>query len=254
LPHKKHYKLTIFQGKRKREQANKDSHPPDEAAHSSSSSPALAVQSTEKHAVVVRNGRKPTLDCRIAPKMAELLLRNLAQDAHQSYLLGSPTSDHLLTLTRINVFRALAHNMHLIGWTMEMMDDDAISPFNLPMPQHSLPDQIPPTLQPTRLQKSVMHHPWLDFFPLPKMRDNLIEAGDDWDDEQLCADIMGFWNQPDEESGLLVWGEPWDVRSWEVTESFLKKWQWVVRGCPELMNSTNAWRARRGEKLIFRYL
>jgi hypothetical protein len=38
--------------------------------------------------------------------------------------------------------------------------------------------------------RTVLNHPWLDFFPFPKMRDNLIEAGDDWDDEQLCHDIM----------------------------------------------------------------
>lgn len=221
---------------------------------SSSSSTVSAVQSTGQHAGDMRNCGDLMIDCNIATEMAELLLQNFAQDAYQGYMLGSPTSDHLLILTKINVFRALAQNMNLIGWSLERMNDDAISPFNIPTPAHSVPDQIPSTLQPTRLQKSVIHHPWLDFFPLPRMRDNLIEAGDDWDDEQLCIDIMGFWNEADNDSGLLVWGEPWDVRSWEMTEWFLKKWQWVVRGCPELMNSTNAWRARRGEKLIFRYL
>lgn len=163
-----------------------------------------------------------------------------------------------MTLTKVNVFRAFAQNLRLIGWSEYWMDHDAISPFNTALPQSpSAPGSnslIPTNLQPTRIQKSVHHHPWLDFFPLPKMRDNLIEAGDDWDDEQLCHDIMGFWGESTMDAGLLVWGEPWDVQNWEVTEPFLKKWQWVVRGCPELMNATNSWRACRGEKLIFRYI
>jgi hypothetical protein len=141
---------------------------------------------------------------------------------------------------------------------MDNMTDDAISPFNLvKSPEESLSlgnAEMPPSLRPTKVQRTVPHHPWLDFFPLPKMRDNLIQAGDDWDDDDLCHDIMGFWNSSAGNAGLLVWGEPWDVKNWELTEAFLKKWQWVVRGCPELMNSTNAWRAKRGERLIFRYI
>lgn len=174
-------------------------------------------------------------------------------------MLGSPTSDHLLMLTKVNVFRAFGHNLKLLGWNLDNMDDDAISPFNIPSaPEASAsPDygDLPLSLRPTRLQRSTPHHPWLDFFPHPKMRDNMIQAGDEWDDEALCLDIMGFWdNNSTAAPGLLVWGEPWDIRNWELTEAFLKKWQWIVRGCPEIMNSTNSWRARRGEKLIFRYI
>ncbi|KAJ5728154.1 hypothetical protein N7493_004484 [Penicillium malachiteum] len=189
------------------------------------------------------------------------LLDKFAQAAYQSYILGSPTSDHLLMLTKVNVFRAFGHNMRLIGSDMNHMDDNAISIFNkaLPAPPEGLsPGEnsiIPASLRPTKLQSTVPHHPWLDFFPIPKMRDNLIAAGDEWDDEKLCLDIMGFWtNSTSAEAGLLVWGDPWDPSNWEITEDFLKRWQWVVRGCPELMNSTNAWRAKRGEKLIFRYI
>lgn len=188
-----------------------------------------------------------------------MLFHRFAETAYKSYILGDPTSDHLLTLTRVNVFRACGHNLKSIGFNMDDMTDDAISPFSLAASPEELlsieTTQMPLSLRPTKIQRTVPHHPWLDFFPLPKMRDNLIQAGDDWDDEQLCHDIMGFWDSPtDGHAGLLVWGEPWDVKNWELTEAFLKKWQWVVRGCPELMNSTNAWRAKRGEKLIFRYI
>lgn len=186
------------------------------------------------------------------------LLDRFAKSAIESYARGDPTADHLMTLTKVNVFRAFAQNIKMIGWSETWWPDDAVSKFSTARPQDSqTPDQlsrIPQNLQPTRVQRTKPHHPWLDFFPLPKMRDNLIEAGEDWDDEQLCHDIMGFWGESSIDAGLLVWGEPWDVRNWEVTEPFIKKWQWVIRGCPELMNATNSWRARRGEKLIFRYI
>ncbi|CAG7987462.1 unnamed protein product [Penicillium nalgiovense] len=192
------------------------------------------------------------------PDLLQDFLGRFAKSAYESYARGDPTADHLMTLTKVNVFRAFAQNLRLIGWSEYWMDDDAISLFNTALPQKPpRPDDnslIPANLQPTRIQKSIRHHPWLDFFPFPKMRDNLIEAGDGWDDEQLCHDIMGFWGESTMDAGMLVWGEPWNVRNWEVTESFLKKWQWVVRGCPELMDATNSWRARRGERLIFRYI
>ncbi|KAJ5540423.1 hypothetical protein N7494_005499 [Penicillium frequentans] len=202
----------------------------------------------------------------ISPHTRDLLLAQFTKAAYQSYMLGSPAPDHLLMLTKLNVFRAFGHNMRLIGTDLDEMNDDAISKFNtfLPSPPPNIggssPDQtteihLPVSLRPTKIQRTIPHHPWLDFFPIPKMRDNLIQAGDEWNDEELCLEIMGFWtNASSEDVGLLVWGDPWDVRNWELTEAFLKKWQWVVRGCPELMNSTNAWRAKRGEKLIFRYI
>lgn len=144
----------------------------------------------------------------------------------------------------------------MAGGCLDNMDDDSISHFNTEAPRNKLlEDNMPVSLRPTRVQKAIPHHPWLDFFPLPRMRDNMIQAGDEWDDEKLCIDIMGFWNIGSaENSGLIVWGEPWDINNWELTEAFLKKWAWIVRGCPELMISTNKWRSKRGEKPIFRYI
>ncbi|KAJ5772360.1 hypothetical protein N7520_002889 [Penicillium odoratum] len=114
----------------------------------------------------------------------------------ERYPLGDPLSDHLMTLTRVNVFRAYGLNLESIGLNLDDMTDDAISPFNLASGPEVLLShdnvETPLSLRPTKIQRTVPHHPWLDFFPLPKMRDNLIEAGDDWDDCELCNDIMGF--------------------------------------------------------------
>ncbi|KAE8394504.1 hypothetical protein BDV23DRAFT_147270 [Aspergillus alliaceus] len=189
-------------------------------------------------------------------EQTEHLLDLFSKTAYQSYVLGSPTSDHLLTLSKVNVFRAFASIMSTLGLYQDKgwMHDDAISPFTTLRPGYVLPTSLPPTLRPTPTQQSIPHHPWLDFFPHPHMRDNLIRAGETFDDEQLCVDIMGFWDMSTESCGLLVWGDPQDLNSWEVSEAFIRKWPWVLWGCRDLLVSTNRWRALRGEKLIFRYL
>ncbi|KAL4985201.1 hypothetical protein BDW68DRAFT_189872 [Aspergillus falconensis] len=183
------------------------------------------------------------------------LLERFSQKAVESYVLGSPSSDHLLTLCKVNVFRAFMTNMQTLGMSAgpDWMEDEAISPFSTSMPGYLPIEKLPVSLRPTKLQTSRIHHPWLDFFPFPRIRDNLIMAGD-FDDHPLCEDIMGFWNVTDEACGLLVWGEAHDPRNWEVSENFLRRWPWVVAGCPELLESTNRWRTSRGEKMIFRYL
>lgn len=48
--------------------------------------------------------------------------------------------------------------------------------------------------------------------------------------------------------GLIVWGEPYDMQSWEATPGFLEKWAWAVGGCDELVKSSNRWRLMRGEE------
>ncbi|KAH8423774.1 DUF3425 domain-containing protein [Aspergillus melleus] len=187
---------------------------------------------------------------------ASLLLDQLSKAAYESYIIGSPASDHLLTLSKMNVFRAFGSIMATLGMKhdMEWLHDDAISPFSTLQPGFVEDTNLPINLRPTALQRRNPHHPWLDFFPHPRMRDNLVAAGDTFDDEQLCIDIMGFWDMSNESCSMLVWGDPSDPANWEVTEQFLRKWPWVVRGCGGLMEATNRWRASRGEKMIFRYL
>lgn len=55
------------------------------------------------------------------------------------------------------------------------------------------------------------------------MRDNLVRAEDELDDDELCHDLTGFWDTSRSGATLLVWGDPWDPKNWEVTEEFAKK-------------------------------
>ncbi|KAJ5389514.1 uncharacterized protein N7496_000582 [Penicillium cataractarum] len=103
--------------------------------------------------------------CTLAPpEMPELMLQ-LETAASNSYRESSPNLDHLLSLPKINVQRAIIDNIRSTGMTIEWTkEDDAVSIFNLQIPGFS-DIHIPLDLQPTEVQKRVPHHPWLDFFP-----------------------------------------------------------------------------------------
>lgn len=197
--------------------------------------------------------RAEELECSHAPPYALQFLQWFEATARESYLRGSPQIEHLISLSRLNVHRAINQNICAIGMTTDWTkSDDSISIFNLVQPGFQ-EDNIPLSLRPTHIQRSVPHHPWLDFFPFPHMRDNLIAAGDMLDDDDLCHDLMAFWDTRNTGATLLVWGEPSDPKNWEVTEEFARKWGWVLRGCSELLISSNRWRMGRGEKpLIWR--
>ncbi|KAL4969887.1 bZIP transcription factor [Aspergillus stella-maris] len=196
--------------------------------------------------------------CPSAPRNSQAYKRWFEATLRQSYLAGSPQIEHLIGLTRLNVHYAIRHNIEAIGMTGDWMcGDDEISIFNLLAPHHASynADTIPLALRPTHIQLTIPHHPWLDFFPFPKMRDRLILAEHLFDDDELCHDLMAFWDTRNSQATLIVWGQSWDPRSWEVTEEFVSKWGWLLRGSPELLLSTNYWRRRRGERpLVWREL
>ncbi|KAJ5769448.1 hypothetical protein N7520_004007 [Penicillium odoratum] len=194
--------------------------------------------------------RKESFECAHAPPNALQFREWFEKIAYQSYIQGSPNRDHLISLSRLNVHQAINENIAAIGMTTAwMQSDDSISIFNLKQPSYSV-ERIPHCLRPTFLQLHVPHHPWLDFFPFPSMRDCMILAGDGFDDDDLCHDLMAFWDTRNTAATLLVWGDSWDANNWEVTEGFAHKWKWLLRDSPELLASTNRWRKSRGERPI----
>jgi len=113
------------------------------------------------------------------------------------------------------------------------------------------PSSMPPCLAPTQLQTSTSHAPWIDIFPAAAMRDNLIQAEGTFDQHDLCSDMLGgLFHGFDEKDyrGFFSWGEPWDVRGWEISTGFVDKWGWLLKGCLEFVEATNKWRAMRGEE------
>lgn len=167
----------------------------------------------------------------------------------REFLLGSPRVDLLLTLIQFNILRALLINTKSLGWDFEWLEcGEPISPWNRSFGKVERP--CPPSLQPTQAQRNITHHPWIDLWPIPKMRDNLLLAEGLYDEDDLCNALVEFQDISNDQSGLVVWGEPWDPACWEVSETFARNWGWTINGCTELWESTNRWRAKRGEELL----
>jgi hypothetical protein len=119
---------------------------------------------------------------------------------------------------------------------------------------------------------SIPHASWLNMFPWPRFRDNLIVHESVFDACELLYDLFGdliaYNNIPPDKPdfdisisklcedgndvyarrrGLIVWGASWDSEGWEVTQGFIGKWAWLLKGCEELIEVSNRWRAKRNE-------
>jgi hypothetical protein len=195
------------------------------------------------------------------------------------------STDHLLHLVQYNVFRAFVSNKQTLNLLLTGQADRRMSPTTCPISGPYRDDtcvfplnpNIPVALTPTLYQQTHPHPIWINLFPFPRMRDNLIRRQGSFDHWELLTDLIGEFlgaNQfprrqglpltinltdpePHDEDtvttgrkGLIVWGEPYDVQSWEATPGFFAKWAWAVEGCDDLLESSNRWRSIRGEDQI----
>ncbi|ETS86524.1 hypothetical protein PFICI_00352 [Pestalotiopsis fici W106-1] len=162
-----------------------------------------------------------------------------------------PHLEFLPILTQFHFTRALFVNVDVMGLSQNQMHDDALSPFNITGPWDTAMapklDSLPLALRPTELQVTIPHHPWIDLLPLPQFRDNILIALDnDLDEEALCQAFSGRTRS--EPPGIIVWQDPWDPSGWEISEAFARSHGWLLKNCWALFDSTNKWRARRGER------
>lgn len=193
---------------------------------------------------------------RTSPRV-QALMRQFAEHARMSYLEGMPALTHLPLLVKLNALSALAHNADILGVSAEYSKWEGISPFSR-QGANSDPTWTqrvlgwPKSLHPTPLQSSIDHHPWIDLFPWPQLRNNMLQAFEHpevCDEDELCRDLCEY-SDTDSKPSLIVWGPPWDPRSWEVSDEFLQKWAWLLSGCVEIIEATNYWRTKRGEPMI----
>ncbi|KAL1887467.1 hypothetical protein Sste5346_010216 [Sporothrix stenoceras] len=153
------------------------------------------------------------------------------KQAYEDYSLsleaGRRTNLHIVV--RLNVLNALARNAVVMGFAAEGLCHDAfVSPYCQlgpglwPLSYISSTPSVPSNLQSTDVQRSTPHHPWIDLFPFPRFRDNMIHALSvrSFDEDELCLDMMeldGSLHQLDKKPSVMVWGESWDMRSWEAS-------------------------------------
>jgi hypothetical protein len=184
-------------------------------------------------------------------------IREATDAAYRAYMLHTPAPTSLHTLIRLNVLHGIARNAKLMGfWEEGLCKDDFVSPFNehgplLPF-KADRATRCPPALTPTTVQRSVVHHPWIDLFPFPDFRDRILlslDAGQ-LDEDALCLDILEVDGRDiNERPALIIWSDSSDPSAWEVSVGFLRKWGWLVQGCRELMEATivgASCEARRG--------
>ncbi|KAH7154246.1 hypothetical protein DER46DRAFT_561271 [Fusarium sp. MPI-SDFR-AT-0072] len=131
---------------------------------------------------------------------------------------------------------------------------------------------LPTRLEPTQIQMSSPHPCWIDIFPFPELRDNLIRKQLIYDHIKFLEDLVGDivyilppavpssrcvtpppsklegGYQPKENAGMILWGEPHLSESWEATPSFLAKWSWLIGECKDLVQVSNNWRRSRGDQ------
>ncbi|KAL2173057.1 uncharacterized protein P884DRAFT_213103 [Thermothelomyces heterothallicus CBS 202.75] len=108
----------------------------------------------------------------------------------------------------------------------------SISPFNLGLGPD--PSEIPPAWRPTAAQLSVPHHPVLDLFPWPPVRDRLIEVLS-LTEQSAEIGLMDtprlvnfIYDMEDAGEGIRIWGsDPYDETHWEVGQVLYERW-WFV--------------------------
>lgn len=256
---------------------------PTYAVHASSSKPyhdhPLPSQSPGNPKQSIESSEK-TVSSRIDLRVA------MVESNQSSRMKLTFPADHLLHLIYYNVFRGLILNKAILErLTIHFVPDGEhpkVFNINSLFPGYSavIPAQptLPACLHPTQLQTKIVHSTWIDLFPFPKMRENLIRWEAWFDHSDFINDMIG--NLIDRESyslpwasqrppivkrpvqlngddeftssrkGLIIWGEPYKPESWEATPGFLQKWSWAVEDCEELIRSSNCWRMTRGEDPI----
>jgi hypothetical protein len=188
--------------------------------------------------------------CRTKDETLREVINNLEKTLQSQDLLNPPRLEMLTSLIKFNIYRAMWANNEALRFDSAWRTEDGISAFCSARTLSEKEMQaFPENLRPTKLQRTIEHHPWIDLLPLPAMRDNILRLGDEYDDWPLCYDIIE--DMEHDRSGLIVWSDPCNIQSWEVTEHFARKWAWVLAGCEELLKSTNEWRSKRGEPRLF---
>ena len=177
------------------------------------------------------------------------------RSAYLNWSLGRPIPHDMPSVTRLNALNALMRNAAILQIPVEFLEtDDFNSPFNLYGPVQNNSLSLPSDLCPTTCQRSVTHHSWLDLFPFPGLRDNIlrgIEAGaydEDYLCQELCCDLLN--SEAEDVAGVVIWGDSWDAKGWEFSMKFFMKWGVLFQGCPEILEATNCWRGKRGLRRI----
>lgn len=204
----------------------------------------------------------------------------------ESSMPADPYANHLRVEMHCIINAMWINSLHIGVSELMFCEDDSLSPFYRPgsgrsaianggggssseandgvvRTVQSIFKTLKPDLRPTKYQITVPHHPCLDIFPFPTLRNNMLRGVVDVDEDELFDDTL---------RGLICWGSagvsgkrernhgatgkassgsgtPWDSRSWEGKPWFLRKY-WTLLGGEdgELVRQSEWWRCMRDEE------
>ncbi|KAH7136941.1 hypothetical protein B0J13DRAFT_609758 [Dactylonectria estremocensis] len=164
------------------------------------------------------------------------------------------SADHkLITLVQYNVLRGMITNILILS-LQDFISTDCGYNLKIP-PLPYAPPSPPANFKPTQIQQTIQHGVWIDMIPSPEFRDNLILNQHLYDGDDLCDDLVGGLYEGFDDvnvRGMMLWGDPWFEDGWEMSEGFVNKWGFLLKGCKRMVESTDRWRERRGEgRLVF---
>jgi Domain of unknown function (DUF3425) len=97
--------------------------------------------------------------------------------------------DHHITLMQVNLCRATHLNLALLAPYASKPTFD-LPPLCPSISKHRLPPALPPSLIPTKLQRTIKHPAWIDAVPLPQLRENFIAGLGTFQYDSLCDDLL----------------------------------------------------------------
>ena len=162
---------------------------------------------------------------------------------------GSLADSYLLPVHELTLLKAIMRIASRMGCKDELWSLTARSPFNGGFGTPS--DQLPMAWQPTPSQILMPHHPILDFFPWPSVRDRVIGIFS-LPDETRPPNAVGpmalvhlAYDMEDSAEGVRIYGgDPYDPSCWEVGQVFFQRWWFLFDR--EIIENSNRWRRLRG--------
>ncbi|KAK8134439.1 hypothetical protein PG984_006451 [Apiospora sp. TS-2023a] len=156
--------------------------------------------------------------------------------------------DHRIPMIHFNVLRAIVTNMTILSQRATGCDHLYVA-----LPTFSAPGELPDSLVPTPRQLAVSHEACIDVIPCARLRDNCLEAAarGELDIDELENDCTGgMCDGPvrTDEPGVIVWRDPWRTDGWEISAGFFQKYKGLLKGCWDVLESTNRWRSLRGDE------
>lgn len=139
----------------------------------------------------------------LSPTNMTKLLQLLAPSLSVAQELGMPN---------VSIYSALFQNSQILGINCGNTLP-RLTPKQGPLPR---------SLCPTELQLTIVHQPYIDCLPFPRLRDNLIiSSGVLINDREFCADLIvaqgNFFHLDKGKGG-------WDPGAWMMSSSFTQKW------------------------------